>query len=52
MDINEALILLNGYLDTLAECRVLSEKDLDIMNEIENTIGTFVRFAKNKIESM
>lgn len=50
MDINEALILLSDYFDTLAECGVLSEKDWDIMNEVENTIETFVRFAKARID--
>lgn len=50
MDINEALILLGDYFNTFSKSDMISEKDLDIMEEVERTINTFVTFAKGYIE--
>lgn len=50
MDINEALILLGDYFNTFSKSDMISEKDLEVMEEVERTINTFVTFAKARID--
>lgn len=46
MDIMTALEKLNGFFDCLSESGCLSDKEYDLMNEVEDTICAYVTEAE------